>query len=119
MPEHSFMMKSEPQASVFEAVLGVYLCHRRMSLEPFNIGVHRMSLRTALNDFCNLECIACLCGLDAVEVEIAVYLTSYSKPLFELVTCRMSLRTALLGIRMSLRTAFAQKGENNFHRRWQ
>ena len=65
------MTKSEPKASVVESVLGLYLCHRRMSLDEFNIGVHRMSLRTALYDFCNLECIACLCGLDAVEVEIA------------------------------------------------
>ena len=70
VPEHSFMTKSEPKASVFESVLGMYSCHRRMSLDEFNIGVRRMSLRTVFYEFCNL-CIACLCGLDAVEVEIA------------------------------------------------
>ena len=31
--------------------------------------------------------------------------------------CRMFLRTALLGIRMSLRTELVQTGDNNLHRR--
>ena len=42
-----------------------------MSLDEFNIGVRGMSLRTVFFDVCNLECIACLCGLNAAEVEIA------------------------------------------------
>ena len=77
------------------------MCHRRMSLDEFNIGVHRTSLRTALYDFYNLECIACLCGLDAVEVDYSRTMTSYSKCLFELVaiTCLRTCTVCLCGLR--------------------